>query len=37
MFRPRGFGGWLYWYGIYPFHALIFGAMVRAIGRSAEA
>ena len=34
---PRGFGGWLYWYGIYPFHALIFGAMVRAIGRSAEA
>lgn len=37
MFRPRGFGGWLYWYGIYPFHALIFGAMVRAIGRLAEA
>ncbi|NNE35179.1 MAG: SDR family oxidoreductase [Rhodothermales bacterium] len=36
MFRPRGFSGWAYWYGIYPFHALIFRAMVRAVGKLAE-
>jgi len=36
-FAPRGFFGWLYWYGIYPLHALIFSAMVRAIARDAEA
>jgi uncharacterized protein YbjT (DUF2867 family)/uncharacterized protein YndB with AHSA1/START domain len=31
LFRPRGFFGWLYWYGAYPFHALIFDALIDAI------
>jgi len=37
FFAPRGLSGWLYWYGLYPIHALIFSRMVRAIGRHAEA
>jgi hypothetical protein len=37
LFAPRGLSGWLYWYGLYPIHALIFSRMVRAIGRHAEA
>ncbi|HKZ55201.1 MAG TPA: DUF2867 domain-containing protein [Anaerolineales bacterium] len=36
FFAPRGLFGWLYWYGLYPIHALIFGRMLRAIGRAAE-
>jgi len=35
-FAPVGFLGWLYWYGIYPFHALIFSALVAAVARDAE-
>jgi uncharacterized protein YbjT (DUF2867 family) len=31
LFAPTGFFGWLYWYGAYPAHALIFDAMVDAI------
>lgn len=34
-FAPTGFLGWAYWYGIYPFHALIFSDMVDAIARDA--
>jgi len=34
-FRPSGLGGWLYWYGLYPAHAVIFGGMARAIIRAA--
>jgi len=37
FFAPTGFFGWLYWYGIYPFHALIFSDMVKAVARDAEA
>lgn len=37
FFAPTGFFGWLYWYGVYPFHSLIFSDMVEAIGRDAEA
>jgi uncharacterized protein YbjT (DUF2867 family) len=37
LFAPRGLSGWLYWYGLYPIHALIFSRMVRAIGRHVEA
>ena len=36
LFRPRGFFGWLYWYGAYPFHALIFDALIDAIAREAK-
>ena len=30
------FWGWAYWYGIYPFHALIFSDMVAAVAKDAE-
>ncbi|NNF29696.1 MAG: DUF2867 domain-containing protein [Gemmatimonadetes bacterium] len=36
-FAPMGFFGWLYWYGIYPLHALIFSSLVAAIASDAEA
>jgi uncharacterized protein YbjT (DUF2867 family) len=36
-FYPRGLFGLLYWYTIYPIHALIFRGLVRAIARRAEA
>lgn len=37
FFAPTGFLGWLYWYGIYPVHAVIFSDMVEAVARDAEA
>ena len=36
LFAPRGLGGWLYWYALYPVHALIFSGMIRAVARAAE-
>jgi len=36
LFAPTGFWGWLYWYGSYPFHALIFDALVDALAVRAE-
>jgi hypothetical protein len=35
-FTPRGLGGALYWYGLYPIHRLIFRDMAHAIARRAE-
>ena len=35
-YYPRGLSGLLYWYGIYPIHALVFRGMARAIARRAE-
>jgi hypothetical protein len=35
-FAPTGFLGWLYWYGIYVFHAPIFSGLVSAVARDAE-
>jgi uncharacterized protein YbjT (DUF2867 family) len=35
-FAPRGLGGALYWYLLYPVHKAIFSAMARAIARNAE-
>jgi hypothetical protein len=35
VFEPLGLSGLLYWYGLYPVHALIFGRMLRAIARRA--
>lgn len=35
-FAPKGLWGLLYWYGIYPFHAIIFSGMIHAIARQAE-
>ena len=34
-FDPRGVGGRLYWYGVLPFHALIFRGLLRRIGQLA--
>ncbi len=36
FFAPTGFFGWLYWYGIYPFHGRIFSDLVDAIAADAE-
>jgi len=35
-FDPRGLGGLLYWYALYPIHQTIFSGMARAIVRRAE-
>ena len=37
FFAPRGLFGLMYWYALYPIHGLIFGGMIREIGRRAEA
>jgi hypothetical protein len=36
LFAPRGLGGVLYWYLLYPIHRAIFSDLVRAIGRAAH-
>ncbi len=35
FFAPKGLLGWLYWYGLYPIHGLIFSGMIRRIGELA--
>jgi uncharacterized protein YbjT (DUF2867 family) len=37
FFAPTGFSGWLYWYGVYPLHAVIFSDLVDALARDAVA
>lgn len=36
LFHPRGLAGHLYWWGVSPAHALVFGGMARNIARAAE-
>jgi len=36
-FRPRGLPGLLYWYGVLPFHHVVFRGMIQGIRRAAEA
>ena len=36
-FDPKGLSGLIYWYVLYPIHALIFSGMVDKISRYAEA
>jgi uncharacterized protein YbjT (DUF2867 family) len=36
FFEPRGLAGLLYWYALYPFHALIFGGLVRKVAAQAR-
>ena len=36
VFEPAGLFGLLYWYGLLPVHAVIFGGMLREIGRRAQ-
>ncbi|MCJ7659446.1 MAG: SDR family oxidoreductase [Anaerolineales bacterium] len=35
-FAPKGLGGFLYWYVLYPVHSLVFSGMITAIARQAE-
>lgn len=35
-FAPRGLGGVVYWYALYPIHRLIFTALCNAIAREAQ-
>lgn len=37
IFAPKGLLGHVYWNLLYPFHAVIFGRMVRRLARTAEA
>jgi uncharacterized protein YbjT (DUF2867 family) len=36
IFDPVGLWGRLYWYALFPLHGLIFGGMLRNIGRAAQ-
>jgi uncharacterized protein YbjT (DUF2867 family) len=36
FFAPKGLFGWLYWYGLYPIHGLVFSGLVRKTGERAE-
>jgi len=35
-FEPKALAGWLYWWGLYPMHRLIFSGLIRAIARKAQ-
>jgi uncharacterized protein YbjT (DUF2867 family) len=35
-FYPRGLPGIIYWYGVYPLHALVFRGLIRSIAKKAE-
>jgi uncharacterized protein YbjT (DUF2867 family) len=36
VFEPAGLSGLIYWYGLLPVHAVLFGGLLRAIARHAE-
>ena len=36
LFHPRGLPGRLYWYGLVPFHALIFKRLCHRLAAAAE-
>ena len=36
IFEPRGIGGLVYWYGLYPFHKAIFSKMIKEIASGIE-
>lgn len=36
IFAPRGLAGFVYWYALYPIHALIFSGMINEVKRRAE-
>ncbi len=35
-FAPKGLGGFLYWYSLYPIHAFIFSGMIRKVAERAR-
>jgi uncharacterized protein YbjT (DUF2867 family) len=37
LFQPRGLAGFLYWYVLYPIHAVMFSRLARAVAAQAEA
>jgi uncharacterized protein YbjT (DUF2867 family) len=37
FFEPRGLFGYLYWYGVSPLHNAVFGGMINAIVKAAQA
>ena len=37
IFEPRGVGGLLYWYLLYPVHRLIFNGMLRGVASFTQA
>jgi hypothetical protein len=37
LFEPKGLGGVLYWFFLYPVHRLIFSGMIQEIAEAAEA
>jgi len=36
FFEPKGLFGLLYWYALYPIHALISSGLIRQIGECAD-
>jgi Protein of unknown function (DUF2867) len=36
LFEPKGLGGIMYWYFLYPVHRLIFSCMIQRIAERAE-
>jgi len=36
IFDPAGLGGLIYWYALWPLHAIVFRGMIRQIARAAE-
>lgn len=36
LYDPVGLSGLAYWYAVFPLHALVFGGMIREIGRRGE-
>ena len=36
FFAPRGLGGFLYWFLLFPLHALVFRGLIRAIKKQSE-
>jgi hypothetical protein len=37
FFEPHGVFGYLYWFGVLPFHEFVFGNMAKRIASAAEA
>ena len=37
LFVPHGLAGTLYWWSVWPFHGIVFGAMLRNLAKAAEA
>jgi hypothetical protein len=36
LFAPKGLFGWLYWYSLYPVHAVMFSSLIRRLAQAAE-